>query len=321
MTIEDSQLARLFLFQSVNPDSIRKWIDQCPMESYSPGTVLLNPREENDTMYVMVEGRVSIRLESLDNPPLTHVGEGECLGEMSIFDGKNPSAWVRCETPVTTLNIQRETLLNLIDHSHGVARNLLYLLSNRLRSGNEAVTGSQLLQREYEQHANVDVLTALHNRRWINSFFNRLVSRLNQDESLPMMTVMMVDVDHFKPFNDTHGHLAGDHALRSVADILKESIRPTDMVARYGGEEFLVILPDTTSDQAEVVAERIREQMEGTSIAMGDKFFPPLTVSLGVAQLYDGDDFNSLINAADNALYDAKQGGRNKVVIAQRSTA
>lgn len=318
LIMTDSEISRLLLFQGVNPDSIRAWIDNCRIDTFNSNMVILNPEIKNKNMYVILEGKVSIHLESIDNDPIALVHQGECIGEMSIFDGQNPSAYVRTETPTRVLVIEREELLNLIDHSHGVARNLLYLLSNRLRLGNEAVTHSQHLQKEYEQHANVDVLTGLHNRRWINDYFQRLLSRASYEKTFPVVSLMLVDIDYFKPFNDTHGHLAGDYALRCVADALVKNIRPTDMAARYGGEEFLIILPDTTEENALLAAERVRKGVESAEIKYKNKLYPQVTISLGITILLENDDLGTIISAADKALYLAKNNGRNRAVLAGR---
>lgn len=314
MGIDDSQLGRLSLFQSVNPESIRHWIDQCPVREFPAGTVLLNIHEPTDCLYILLEGRVSIRLGSVDANPIAHAEEGECIGELSAFDGNPPSAFVKAETDISALVIRHDILLDLVDRSHGVARNLLYLLSSRLRSGNHAVTNSLNLQKEFEQHANVDVLTGLYNRRWINDYFQRFMARLHYQDTLPDLSVLMVDVDHFKKFNDRFGHLAGDHALRCVADALKDSVRPTDMVARYGGEEFLVILPDTREEAALMVAERMCEGVRRRSIEMSNTIYPRITISIGVSQMIPGDDFASLVKSADVALYKAKENGRDRVM-------
>ena len=128
----------------------------------------------------------------------------------------------------------------------------------------------------------------------------------------------MADVDHFKKFNDTHGHIAGDEALKAIAEVLQEATRGIDRVARYGGEEFLVVLPETVMDGAVRAAERVHERLDKRSVAVGEQ---SVTVSLstGVAEFpTDGDSPESLIASADAALYQAKRDGRNRVVRASR---
>jgi diguanylate cyclase (GGDEF)-like protein len=316
--IDDSELSRLLLFQGVNPEGIRQWINRCYIEEFSPESVLLVPSKENDVMYVLLSGEVSIHLSDNSYPPIAHVNEGECVGEMSVFDGKTPSAFVKATKPTRALIIPREILLTMVDHSHGVARNLLYLLSSRLRSGNAVISGSQQLQKEYEQHANIDVLTGLNNRRWINNYFQRIFNRINYQESFPVLSVMMVDIDHFKKFNDAYGHVAGDCALRVAARAMENSLRPSDRIARYGGEEFLVILSDTTAATATIVAERVRKGVEEAIVEQNSIRYPGLTVSLGIAQLREDDNLSDLVNVADKALYRAKNEGRNRICVAER---
>jgi diguanylate cyclase (GGDEF)-like protein len=122
----------------------------------------------------------------------------------------------------------------------------------------------------------------------------------------------MLDVDHFKKYNDTHGHQAGDEVLARVGTVLRNSIRPYDCAARYGGEEFLVMLSATSLDRAEESAERIRKQVQAEQFEGGS-----VTISIGVAEYpSQGDTAESVIGQADAALYQAKRAGRDRVVCA-----
>jgi diguanylate cyclase (GGDEF)-like protein len=121
---------------------------------------------------------------------------------------------------------------------------------------------------------------------------------------------MMLDVDNFKQFNDRYGHIAGDRVLVAVASALREYLRPTDLIARFGGDEFAVLLPDVESQQAAQTAERVREQIAALS--------PPslstaVTVSIGVTGRSGQDDVSGLVHRADEAMYEAKANGRNRV--------
>ena len=129
----------------------------------------------------------------------------------------------------------------------------------------------------------------------------------------------MMDVDHFKVFNDTFGHAAGDAVLKSVANYLRSHVRAADIVCRYGGEEFILLMPQTTIEQASAAGEKLRKTVESFS-------FPgvarPVTISAGVASFpTDGDSRDALVSAADRALYAAKQGGRNRVIVASKQAA
>jgi diguanylate cyclase (GGDEF)-like protein len=167
---------------------------------------------------------------------------------------------------------------------------------------------------EYAQLSITDPLTGLLNRRYIEE---RLAEEINRsDRSGAPLSFMMIDVDEFKSYNDRYGHPAGDEALEMMGQILRESFRGADVAARYGGEEFSVLLPETSVDEAEAIAERIRRHVEETK-------FPKrkVTVSIGIATL--GGNVNSvkeLISAADVALYEAKNAGRNNIKIFNEST-
>jgi diguanylate cyclase (GGDEF)-like protein len=161
-----------------------------------------------------------------------------------------------------------------------------------------------------------DPLTGLSNRRHLMETLDVEISRAKRSAS--PLTVLMVDVDHFKKFNDEHGHVAGDEALKAVARVLKEVTREADHVARYGGEEFLVALPDTNIDGAVMAAERIREKLAQTGMLVQGKAVT-LTLSTGIAEFpADGKSPEPLIAAADAALYQAKRGGRDRVKRASR---
>jgi diguanylate cyclase (GGDEF)-like protein len=148
-----------------------------------------------------------------------------------------------------------------------------------------------------------DSLTGLANRRLLDIIFERNFIRARRFAS--PLSVLMLDIDHFKKYNDAYGHLAGDRLLCEVADTTLKEIRETDLVARYGGEEFLILLPDTDITHAHETAERIRKAVEKKT---------KVTVSLGVSTLQHGmREKEELIDKADTALYKAKQKGRNRV--------
>jgi diguanylate cyclase (GGDEF)-like protein len=164
-------------------------------------------------------------------------------------------------------------------------------------------------QAELERLSVTDALTGLYNRRHL---MGTLVSETQRSRRLKRpFSVLLADVDHFKQYNDTHGHPAGDAALVRVADILRKTTRGVDCVARYGGEEFLVMLLETTVATAAIVAERIRARVAAEEFVGGK-----MTVSIGVAECpAHGDTPESLIGSADAALYQAKGEGRDRVVI------
>ncbi|MDD5119988.1 MAG: diguanylate cyclase [Candidatus Omnitrophica bacterium] len=151
-----------------------------------------------------------------------------------------------------------------------------------------------------------DGLTGLFNRRYFNELINIEVKRLSRSPA--SLSLLMLDIDNFKNYNDTKGHPAGDDLLKGVAKVLKSSVRSVDMICRYGGEEFIIISPQTDKSAAQIIAERIRVQIG---------LFLPTTVSIGISTFPDdAREAEPLIKKADNALYQAKQTGKNKWCVA-----
>jgi diguanylate cyclase (GGDEF)-like protein len=180
-----------------------------------------------------------------------------------------------------------------------------------VRSDNQVILDSLGVLREFERHAVTDALTDLHNRHWLDSMFRRRLDRCLKDETPTAM--VMVDVDQFKRFNDRYGHVAGDRALRLVAETLRSHFRPGDMVARFGGDEFCILLPGADREAARTCAERARwAVLKATD---EDPGAPKITLSAGVAEAERSDTLETLIARADDALYRAKVGGRNQIAV------
>jgi len=173
------------------------------------------------------------------------------------------------------------------------------------------VAERQRLQEDLERLANTDALTGLPNRRYFMAQLSGELARRHRYGH--PLSLLMLDLDHFKQVNDQWGHAVGDEALRLFADSVQCCLRSQDVAGRLGGEEFAILLPETAENVALPVAERIRARMEQTPIPSTKGDFR-VTVSIGVTQAQDSDDLESLLHRADEALYAAKQGGRNRVV-------
>ena len=169
-----------------------------------------------------------------------------------------------------------------------------------------------------EERANTDTLTGLPNRRAFDEFLR--ASQISAMETGEPLSVLLIDIDRFKQFNDDFGHGVGDQVLRLMASALRERVREQDLPARYGGEELIAVLPGAELAVCEAVAERIRQSVAECRITRRStgQLLPAMTVSIGVAQFRPGETTTQLIERCDGALYLAKRTGRNRVVTEKR---
>lgn len=183
---------------------------------------------------------------------------------------------------------------------------------------NERTSDLAAANTKLERLSRIDGLTSLYNRR---EFDSRLASAWAEHMRTEMpLSLALIDVDNFKGYNDRYGHSAGDDALIAIAQTLQSAVRrPLDLLARYGGEEFVVLLPNTDLPAATQLAERMRVAIEELGLEHADSVAPVVTISLGIACAVprQGDNAGAIVDAADQAMYDAKNGGRNRVSIAK----
>ncbi|HEV8246594.1 MAG TPA: GGDEF domain-containing protein, partial [Polyangiaceae bacterium] len=283
----------------------------CPVRVLTKGEALLRSGQANETMYMLLSGRLSVHLDSAESEPVAFLDAGQTVGEMSVIDESPASAHVLAAETSRLLAIDEQTFWRLVEASHEFAVNLLLLLARRMRESNTSLAESARLKRQFEREATVDGLTGLRNRRFFDGMLSRLYER-NRRDGTPL-SLLVIDVDHFKKFNDSYGHAAGDDVLKVVAKTLGSCLRPTDQPARYGGEEFVVLLPATKLEGATVAAERLRKAVERAALRSDGRDLPPVTVSIGVVELTDHPSASALFGAGDAALYSAKKNGRNRV--------
>ncbi|WP_127477152.1 diguanylate cyclase [Sulfurivermis fontis] len=179
------------------------------------------------------------------------------------------------------------------------------------------VTDRKRMERELEEMATTDALTGLPNRRHFLTRLEEQLARLDRAVT-PCASVMMLDLDHFKKINDTYGHAAGDAVLRHVAKLMRDNIRKIDIPGRIGGEEFAILLPGIGPAEARVTAERLRETIAATPVALDDGESLLLTISIGISEILPTDNrIDAPLTRADAALYRAKESGRNRTVVAE----
>ena len=301
------------LFADIPRGALEAVLPRCQVVDIDAGVTLIERGRRNEYIFVVLRGSLRVQL---DDAPIPHdlvLRPGECAGEISVIDGRGATATVATAERTRLLLIDRETLWYLVGSTEAAARNLLLIFSGRMRRDNDLLLTSLGQRREFERMATVDGLTGLQNRRWLDEAFARQLERCLRTDTAA--SLLFADVDNFKEFNDRYGHLTGDRALQHVAGVLVACLRPTGLIARYGGEEFAVLLPGTTLEQGILVAERVRAALVSTPMPVTEDggALVPITLSLGVAQMRQGDTLATLAQAADAALYRAKSDGRNCV--------
>ncbi len=308
------------LFKNIHKDellAVKRQIGTCDIVSVKSGEIVLDSHSSGACLYVVLSGILAqssnTSRRQLENAS-TQYFAGECVGEISVLDEEASTATIAAMTDAELLLIDAPTMWKLIDESNGVARNLLQLLSFRIRATNAQLRNRQKVGEFYRQLSMVDGLTGLHNRSWLNTQLPGLIDNAHATQT--ELSIIMLDLDHFKKFNDQYGHVMGDEALQAAAKVISAGLRPSDFAARYGGEEMIVILPNTGRESALVVAERLCDRIRHTQVFKDDiKELPHITASLGLATLCSGQDGLAVIASADAALYRAKERGRNQVAL------
>jgi diguanylate cyclase (GGDEF)-like protein len=274
------------------------------------GQFLWREGDAGDSVVLLQEGALEVVTDSPDGTivVLRVLEPGAVLGEIACLDGRSRSAGIRARSDARVSRYPATSFRDLLHRRPDILEQLLLQQVETVRRLTAQVTRSH-------QRAITDTLTRLYN---LGFFTERLGLEMERAEKTgDPLSVVMFDIDHFKHFNDTNGHQAGNDALVRVAQILKSSGRRGDIVARYGGEEFVVLLYGATRGEAGRFAEAVRRNVELTDFVGGsDQPLGRVTLSGGVA-CYPDDarELNSLIVVADGNLYRAKQLGRNRVVV------
>lgn len=292
---------------------------------------LIQRRLERSGYHVLTaqNGREAVQMARSERPDLIILDV-----MMPVMDGLEACQLIKTDdavrdTPVIFLSARDETEVKVSGLSLGandyiskpfkaeelLARVYVALRLKRERDqlrkrAEDAVERAEVAQ----ERAMTDALTGLLNRYGLQHILAHELSETRRYNR--PLSCLVIDLDHFKAVNDLHGHAAGDTALQQVATVLTENVRGSDMVFRYGGEEFLVLLPETDLEGAMSLAEKIRQAAHSRSFGDGEHVFN-LTLSAGVATLWDNESGNDMIVRADMALYQAKAEGRNRVEAAR----
>lgn len=303
------------LFRGIPRDLLDQVFRQGELRNLDTGDKLLSPGSINEHVYVVISGRLSVQLtpSNLDEP-VAMIGPGECVGEMSVLVDSLVSAYVIATTPTRLLAIDYASFWALIDGSNEAARNMLNILVQRIRLGNELVADSLLHREQLPDNDVIDKLTGLYNAHGIHRKFDRLHQR-SRVAGQPL-AVIAIEIDQAGgPAGTGDEFSSAEPMLRTVAQALLRFLRPDDHAARMMGRKFTVLLSQLALPDAAAAAERLRIAVSKTPVELPNgKQLSPATISAGVCLSLPDDIWNVAYSRADMALEQAIQAGRNRVM-------
>ncbi len=319
------------LLDGVSCDAVQDWLTQAPVHTLARGQTLITMGSVHNTLFVLLSGELSVWLHAsgvagvqglaassdpmaMGRKEVARIVPGDSVGEQSLIDGQKANAWAVAEQESQVLAVPSEMVWQSMQSDPKIALNLLRMMSARVRNANAGLSEAMLSQQRWARDAETDALTGLHNRRWMDHHYPRTLRR--HESPGRSASLLMIDLDHFKHVNDTHGHPVGDLVLCHAARCIEIALRPGDLCARYGGEEFCVLLPDVDASMASRIAQRICTTFTSTPFELATGAPLTLSVSIGVASWDQIRPLSALLAAADGALYQAKRQGRNQVVAA-----
>ncbi|OGS80328.1 MAG: hypothetical protein A2Z94_05070 [Gallionellales bacterium GWA2_55_18] len=296
------------LFHGVPGKLFTPNLSESNIRTLNSGETLLAPGEVNDSVYIVLSGRLNIQLTNPDAEPIAMLGKGECAGEMSILGDAHDLTYIVAATNCELLAIGHDAMWELIDISHQAAHNILSVLSARFRPDKRIAAENLELHHGFSGAAVIDELTGLYNRQWVEEKFDRHLRR-DISNNKPSC-IMLLEIDQFKEFSDKYGQLGSEQALRDTAHTMLSCLRPDDQAGRFIGDQFAVFMPNTSLAEGCIAAERLRASVSGSMIVLpsGDAL-PPVSVSLGVSMANQDDTLVGLFAHADDALREAVKSG------------
>jgi len=286
------------------------------------GEIIFREGDKGSTLYIVLSGKISISIRLTDGreKEIAELTSGNFFGEMSIFENAPRSATCRTKEKSLLYVLHKNDFMKLIGEHPYIAIKIMYRMLNstsqRLRGTGEFLSDMVLWGQRARKRAITDEMTGLYNRRFIeDTLQSYFVSSRERGKPL---SVIMIDLDHFRQINETYTSKVGDQVITAVVDVFRKHVREKDIVARYGGDEFTIVLPDTDTDEAGNIAGSICSDVADLNIL--ETLRGPIariTTSQGVAGFpRNGKSLKVLMEMADRALYRAKKQGRNRVVYA-----
>jgi diguanylate cyclase (GGDEF)-like protein len=322
MGISVDFLQSVEIFSLLKPEEIQSIVGLFRPHDIDRGEVLFREGDEGNELFIVMNGTVvsAIRLPDGGERQIAQFKTGNFFGEMSIFENAPRSATCSSLEKSSLLGLHEKDFYRMIEEYPDIATKIMYRMLNitaqRLRDTGEFLSDMVHWGEAARRRAITDELTGAYNRRFLD---DALVSQIDlaKNSGRPL-SLVMVDLDYFREINENYGHEAGDRCIMEVVRVFNRALRESDILARFGGDEFTVLMPDTSWEAAFDMTDRVRTSL-GDSDLLGQYQGPvkKLTMSAGVASFPDhAEDVKKLKETADQALYRAKEEGRNRVICA-----
>ena len=302
LDVTPEDLARTTLFRSVNVSLILDRLRTCERRKIAAGETLIQQGQDNKALYVVLRGHLYIRLDHAEQAEISVVVMGDCIGEMSVIDGRQATASVIAEVDSVLLVLPRDLVWMLIDHFGEVSRNLLYILAGRLRLGDHLIAAGTHATARQQRVATFDLVTQVRNRRWFEDELTRLTQGF-ASAGVPL-SLIVFEVQHMDRINTAHGRRAGDLLLQRAARAAHQAVDGRGVPARIGGIEFGVLLPGVDKKHAtalsaaifQAVAQLPPSEHEGRTLESP-------TIKLGIAGYKTNQTHDELVNEAMHDMH------------------
>lgn len=302
------------LFRGISRELITPLFQKAELINLKQGDKLLSPGIINEHVYIIISGYLNVQVtpSNLDGPIATLI-PGECVGEMSVLVDSMVSAYVIASTDCQLLSIDYASFWSLLSDSNEAARNMLNILVQRIRLGNEIVADSLLHHNHFPDNDIIDALTGLYNHHGMQGKFDRLLQRCIIGKN--SLCLVALEIDELVKTRNSERELRDDQSLRTIAQTMLTFLRPDDHAARLIGKKFVVLLANSSLPDACTTAERLRTAISQIPIILPNgNAIPPFTISAGVSEAVPSDTWSTLVARASLALEQAIAEGRNRVV-------
>jgi diguanylate cyclase (GGDEF)-like protein len=315
------------IFSQLTPEEIETIVECMHPLDIEAKTTIFQEGEEGRQLYIVESGKVaiSIRLPNGAEREIVEFRSGDFFGEMSIFENAPRSASCSTKEKSRLLAMDDSDFFKLITEHPYTAIKIMFRMLNsitqRLRNTSEFLSDMVRWGETARKRAITDELTGAYNRRYLDEALTDQFESSKRDGS--PFTLIMIDLDFFRDINESYGHAKGDEVILAVVQVFRSRLRKSDILARYGGDEFSVIMPNTTLEKAKVIAEAICRDVRQLEILKGmPDSIQKVTTSQGLSCYPENaDSLEALRESADQALYKAKEAGRDRVGLASSSKA